>query len=83
MIEVIALAPSGFSRKEVDNFRQAVIQAEWLLETGATKIGIYVFKGAKPECKPECNETADSRKPTQVVGEVVPEAGIEPATKGL
>lgn len=38
---------------------------------------------AKPECKPECKETAVSENPTQAVGEVVPEAGIEPATKGL
>lgn len=76
MIEVIALAPDGFSRKQVGNIRQAVVQAEWLLETGAAKIGIYVTKSEN------LSANLSATKPKIVVS-VVPEAGIEPATKGL
>lgn len=41
-IEVIALEPKGFTSRKVANIRQAALYAEWLLETGATKISIYV-----------------------------------------
>lgn len=48
-----------------------------------TFAGNQPHSNAKPECKPECKEADGSGNPPQVVGGVVPEAGIEPATKGL
>lgn len=42
--EIIALTPDGFMRRKCGNIRQLVVQAEWLLETGATKVGLYVHK---------------------------------------
>ena len=42
--EIICLEPSGFSTREVQTIRQAMCQVEMLLETGATKIGIYALK---------------------------------------
>lgn len=41
--EIICLEPKGFSTREVPNIRQAMCQVEMLLETGATKIGIYAL----------------------------------------
>lgn len=40
-------------------------------------------ESAKPECKPECKKNGLRAEATQAVETVVPEAGIEPATKGL
>ena len=39
--DIICLAPEGFSSRKAANIRQAMCQVEMLLETGATKIGIY------------------------------------------
>ena len=57
--DIICLAPEGFSSRKVANIRQAMCQVEMLLETGATKIGIYAQSNeAQPNdklCEPGAN----------------------------
>ena len=61
-----------------------------IVQTGIAKYGPVpnsladtVRAMLKPDYGTDCGEKSKTNESAQAVGEVVPEAGIEPATKGL